>query len=546
MMSKDTYTEPSQADANRGTIDSPVEIVPTSANLADTSIGHDHPKSSSIVTKDSIEISSSSPKQVNFELKRETAREDQPQNDSSTIDAVYEHHQGPISSRETSPGIRKRVLAGPYEEPATKKSKDSEPKSPRFPSPPHVPATVVDKAKWQGYCEIESEPAYFSVILREIGIEGAAVEELHMMDPEDLITKPPIYGLVLLFRHRQFDTEKQEDTCPKHVWFANQMPGQNSCATLAMIHTLLNVDDPDIDIGEHMRQFKDFTKDMTPVHRGQTFASWNFVKKIHNSFAKKMDMLENDKYVAAKAARAAKAKAAGLIRSKSRSKEGRRNSTESDDSVEAFEEHAHHYIAFVPVNGDVWKLDGMDTQPTLMGTYNKNQGEMWFDALSDRINKLIAAGDNDYGIFAITQSPIVPLRNQICEADNTIKHVDNRLTALNTDWKALLDEEDWEPPSPSWLGDISEQQRAASLIPGSIKAAIDEDDEEALLIRHRKLVAKMRRMVVAYQDELDKVQEENDRAEQRRWDYGPAIAAWLGQLARNGFLEENIHLFKEK
>lgn len=466
-------------------------------------------------------------------------------------------------AREMSPSSKKRFLAELPEEPLGKKSKMGEEESLepsiRFPSPPDVPATSVDKETWQGYCEIESDPAYFSVILREIGIQGVDVQELLMVDTEQLSLLPPVYGLVLLFRHRQFDQHKQKGTCPDNVWFANQMPAQNSCATLAMIHTLLNVNDPDIDIGEHMHQFKDFTKDMTPLQRGHTFASWKFVKGIHNSFAKKMDMLENDKYIAAKVAKAEKDKAAAQknsaetkkapsVQTKSCSRTARRNSDDSNasnDSVEAFEGNAHHYITFVPVEGQVWKLDGMDKQPTLMGEYDEEQGETWIDAVSERINTLIQAGDDDYGIFAITQSPIVPLRNQLCEADNTIKRVDIRLDALSTDWKDFLDEEYREPPSPSFMGSFSEEQRAANPIPGSIKAAIDKEDVPELLVRHRKLVAEMQRLVLDFMQQMQVVSEQDERAEARRWDYGPAIQAWVAMLAENGFLADHIDDFRE-
>ncbi|KAL5446777.1 hypothetical protein PMIN06_007657 [Paraphaeosphaeria minitans] len=465
-------------------------------------------------------------------------------------------------AREMSPTSHKRSLSDVSEESVTKKSRREQVASPepsaRFPSPP-IPATAVDKETWQGYCEIESDPAYFSVILREIGIQGVDVQELLTVDQEQLSCLPSVYGLILLFRHREFDQHNQEGSCPDNVWFANQMPGQNSCATLAMIHTLLNVDDPEIDIGEHMYQFKDFTKDMTPLQRGHTFASWNFVKRIHNSFAKKMDMLENDKYIAAKAAKSeknkvavqkktAETKKAPSVQTQSRSRTARRNSEDSNasnDSVEAFEQNAHHYIAFVPIEGEVWKLDGMDKQPTLMGEYDEEKGEMWIPAVSERINALIQAGDNDYGIFAITQSPLVPLRNQLCEADNTIKRVDSRLDTLSTDWKEFLDEEYREPPSPSFMGSFSEEQRVANPIPGSIKAALDKEEVPELLVRHRSLVAEIQRLVLEYMQQVQVVSEQDERAEARRWDYGPAIQAWIGMLAENGFLQENIDDFQE-
>ena len=33
----------------------------------------------------------------------------------------------------------------------------------------------------------------------------------------------PIYGLIFLFRWVEEDSEKQEQSCPEGVWFANQV-----------------------------------------------------------------------------------------------------------------------------------------------------------------------------------------------------------------------------------------------------------------------------------------------------------------------------------
>ncbi len=36
-----------------------------------------------------------------------------------------------------------------------------------------------------------------------------------------------------------------------------------------------------------------------------------------------------------------------------------------DDSVD--DDAAFHFIAFVPIDGEVWKLDGLDRQPERIG-----------------------------------------------------------------------------------------------------------------------------------------------------------------------------------
>ena len=50
-------------------------------------------------------------------------------------------------------------------------------------------------------------------------------------------------------------------SCPENLWFANQVI-DNSCASLALLNIILNV--PNLEIGEHLTQFKQFTKDFSP------------------------------------------------------------------------------------------------------------------------------------------------------------------------------------------------------------------------------------------------------------------------------------------
>ena len=51
-----------------------------------------------------------------------------------------------------------------------------------------------------------------------------------------------------------------------------------------MLNIVNNI--PNIDLGEHLRSFKEFTRDFTPALRGDAIANFEFVQKIHNSFAR--------------------------------------------------------------------------------------------------------------------------------------------------------------------------------------------------------------------------------------------------------------------
>ena len=136
-------------------------------------------------------------------------------------------------------------------------------------------------------------------MLREFGVKGVKVYEVWGLNEEllflplvlpqqgcvlaDTFRSQPVYGMIFLFRYRGDDVNKQEASCPEHIWFANQTHN-NACATVSLLNIVNNI--PDIDLGEHLRSFKNFTIDFTPALRGDQIGNFEFVKQIHNSFAR--------------------------------------------------------------------------------------------------------------------------------------------------------------------------------------------------------------------------------------------------------------------
>ena len=58
----------------------------------------------------------------------------------------------------------------------------------------------------------------------------------------------------------------------------------NACASVALLNIVNNI--PNIELGDNLRGFKDFTSDFSPALRGDAIANFDFVKQIHNSFAR--------------------------------------------------------------------------------------------------------------------------------------------------------------------------------------------------------------------------------------------------------------------
>lgn len=164
-----------------------------------------------------------------------------------------------------------------------------------------------DKATWPGWVEMESEPAFFNVMLKEMGVRGVKINEVYCLDDNDLAILPqPVHALIFLFRYRETDKDDLPTECPSNVWYAEQVP-EFSCATVALLNIINNI--PGLEMGRELRAFKDFTRDMTPNQRGEAIDDFAFVKTIHNSFAREADILQADVHMKEKAAKARKRQA---------------------------------------------------------------------------------------------------------------------------------------------------------------------------------------------------------------------------------------------
>lgn len=58
----------------------------------------------------------------------------------------------------------------------------------------------------------------------------------------------------------------------------------NACATIALLNIVMNV--PKIDLGENLSAFKAETKGLKPAYRGRRLGRDDFIRNIHNSFAR--------------------------------------------------------------------------------------------------------------------------------------------------------------------------------------------------------------------------------------------------------------------
>jgi hypothetical protein len=211
-------------------------------------------------------------------------------------------------------------------------------------------------ANWKGWAELENDPLIFSTLLREWGVRGVGVREVI---PLDAVFDTPVdstLGLIFLSRYVVFDQGTGAETSSDDLWFANQI-SSFSCATVALMNIINNR--TDLELGEELQRFKASTQNLLPKARGLALDSFESVRDVHNSFA-----TENDKlYVDVRLkddAKAANTKKRAQDRWKGR--KGRKKAKMVDD-----DETGLHFVAFVPAMGQLWRLDGLEREPTSVG-----------------------------------------------------------------------------------------------------------------------------------------------------------------------------------
>ncbi|DAA73836.1 TPA_exp: Ubiquitin carboxyl-terminal hydrolase [Trichophyton benhamiae CBS 112371] len=379
-----------------------------------------------------------------------------------------------------------------------------------------TPLTSEERDSWNGFCEIENEPALFNAILKDIGVKGVKVQEVVSLDEEMLAFLPkPIYGLIFLFRWREDDPHKQEQSCPESLWFANQTV-ENACATVALLNIIYNIEG--IEMGEELKSFREFTKDLSPAMRGYAIGNFEFVKKVHNSFARKMDILSADMLL------------------KNQQKWKARGNQELDESEAGF-----HFIAFVKAKERVWKFDGLERQPQSLG---KCVEEDWLGLATKEIQTKMAEyeeGDIEFSILSLSKDPMTGYLADLASNVKALQHLNSRLAGFGEN----CDEADPENAvlcGPDAQYGLTPAMLELALVPSELAETAENGNEahdlDSLARQRQALVEQQRLLRTQITDEQNSRQIELDYARRRRFDYCAAVNRWSRILVRKRKCEE--------
>ena len=206
-------------------------------------------------------------------------------------------------------------------------------------------------------------------------------------------------------------------------------------------------------------------------------------------------------------------------------------------AAEAEAEEGFHFVAYMPIDGHVWKLDGLDSFPEDMGPVDTARGEDWMSiarpALQTRM-LMYEGAEIEFNLMAVVHDPAMKQRQELMENVKELQEIDKKLDGLIEDWRTFDGAETKQDTiiASSIDFDVSQADIDATELPTIASKKIKETEDLIELIEVRKeIIAKQAPLRGGIRDALVTVREDDEKARHRRHDYGSFVRAWLAELA---------------
>jgi ubiquitin carboxyl-terminal hydrolase L5 len=231
------------------------------------------------------------------------------------------------------------------------------------------------------WCLIESDPGVFTELIRGFGCTGVQVEEIWSLDEETIARLSPVHGIIFLFKWRsgeEPDGSIVRDSRLDDIFFAKQVIN-NACATQAIISILMNVHHADLNLGENLSNFKEFSKAFDPALKGLSLSNSDQIKQVHNSFARQQ-MFEFD------------------------------NSMKDDDK------DSYHFVAYLPINGRLYELDGLKDGPVDLGAAPQDSWMSHMKPILERRMMKYSTEEVHFNLMAVVSDRKILYQNKLDDA----------------------------------------------------------------------------------------------------------------------------------
>jgi len=290
---------------------------------------------------------------------------------------------------------------------------------------------------------------------------------------------------------------------------------------VALLNIIMNGEG--IELGPDLQEIKNHTSSLSPPLRGHIISTNQFIRNIHNSFTRRIDLLNADLLLENE-----------ILDSKKKNKGGKGRFSKSKKGVPD-DDAGYHFIAFVSVAGHVWELDGLETKPLCLGPHK--QGCDWTSVAGPIIESRMQQYENEqlsFSLLSICRSPLARIRTALTDGTPGLRALE-----LNLQRSSLA------LPRDDNAGELARDGLEQDGIPDRVRSIISQNfapDFDGGVARelYNKLEGEGPEEEAACLSELASLAEDKQKVIGRKKDYTPAIHLWLKILAKHGVLQRLI------
>ncbi|KAI4260854.1 MAG: hypothetical protein LQ352_000009 [Teloschistes flavicans] len=215
-----------------------------------------------------------------------------------------------------------------------------------------------------------------------------------------------------------------------------------------------------------------------------------------------------------------------------------------------------HFIAFVPIQGKIWKLDGLERQPQNLGEVTTPReveaeltrsgpivGRDWVVQVAPEIDSRMAQygdGQIEFAVLALVKEPLGTLVTSLSKNVNSIRSVMRRLDCVKADLQdSLLETLDLSTNKEIVLGPSEQYYLDQIAIDRSkpcdtIVTQLESGKVPDLVSLGQELISVQASLRVSIMEEARAIQADDERAASRRNDKGLLAKGLLHVLDRMG------------
>lgn len=227
------------------------------------------------------------------------------------------------------------------------------------------------------------------------------------------------------------------------------------------------------------------------------------------------------------------------------------NDSEEEDGEDWTDTSGFHFIAYMPIADEIWKLDGLDSFPQNLG--KTAPGSDWLSVVKPALQARMAQyeqGQIEFSLMAVVQDPIIQARQELARNIRSLQAVETRLDQVNPDWKLFTHQANEEGPGSEVLTamsidyGVSEADIQSASMSGSLLSTPVDGDLEKMISERTELVVMQVGCRAAVRDEMLASSADATKARLRRHDYTPFLTEWMGTLEEQGVLETLVNAVK--